>query len=120
LTIFASSYCDKIGALPEDIQSIDIFPFTRSLNVCSGTENNVAALQTDMLRDPNKPLTLNWFRRFIKRWPELCVCTPRSLEVSRAKSTSAQVISSYFDGLQKVIKKYNLEDKSHPIFNVDV
>ena len=70
-------------------------------------------------RDPNKPLTLNWFRRFIKRWPELCVCTPRSLEVSRAKSTSAQVISSYFDGLQKVIKKYNLEDKSHLIFNVD-
>jgi len=69
-------------------------------------------------RDPNKPLTLNWFRRFIKRWPELRVCKPRSLEVSRAKSTSAQVISSYFDGLQKVIKKYNLEDKPHLIFNV--
>ena len=39
--------------------------------------------------------------------------------MSRAKSTSAQVISSYYDGLQKVIKKYNLEDKSHLIFNVD-
>ena len=70
-------------------------------------------------RPQDKPFTLNWFRRFIVRWPELRVLKPRALEQQRAKCTSESVVSSYFVELEHVIKKYNLQDKPHLIFNVD-
>ena len=70
-------------------------------------------------RQSDKPLTLNWYRRFIKKWPELRVLKPRSLEVQRAKCTTADVVDSYFKGLKQTMTKYNLLDKPHLIFNVD-
>jgi hypothetical protein len=70
-------------------------------------------------RQSDTPLTLNWFRRFKKRWPELQVLKPRSLEVQRAKCTTADVVDSYFKGLKQTMTKYNLLDKPHLIFNVN-
>ena len=35
------------------------------------------------------PFTLRWFRTFLKRWPELHVLRPRSLEQCRVQCTSA-------------------------------
>ena len=46
-------------------------------------------------RPQDKPFTLNWFLRFIVRWPELRVLKPRAHE-QRAKCTSESVVSSYF------------------------
>ena len=48
-------------------------------------------------RTVEKPLTLNWFHGFMKRWPELRVVKPKSLEVSRAKSTSDGTVQNYFN-----------------------
>ncbi|XP_041366783.1 uncharacterized protein LOC121381522 [Gigantopelta aegis] len=70
-------------------------------------------------RPQNKPLTLNWFNGFIKRWQEMCVVKPRALEFQRAKTASVFKIEAYFDQLEKVLTKYNLNDKPHLIFNVD-
>ena len=44
---------------------------------------------------------------------------PRSLEVQRAKCTTADVVDSYFKGLKQAMTKYNLLDKPHLMFNVD-
>lgn len=70
-------------------------------------------------RQSDKPLTLNWFRHFIKRWHELRVLKPRSLEVQLAKCTTADVVDSYFKCLKQTMTKYNLLDNPHLIFNVD-
>ena len=65
------------------------------------------------------PFTLRWFRTFLKRWPELRVLKPRSLEQCRAQSASASVVSNYFGELEKILNKYQLKDKPHLIFNID-
>jgi hypothetical protein len=70
-------------------------------------------------RTVEKPLTLNWFHGFMKRWPELRVVKPRSLEVSRAKSTSDATVQNYFNQLEHIIDKYELQNSPHLIFNVD-
>lgn len=71
------------------------------------------------IRPKDKPLTLKWFRGFLKRWPELKVQKPRSLEQSRAKCTSKAKVTEYMDNLKTVLEENNLTDKPHLIFNVD-
>ncbi|MES9884149.1 MAG: hypothetical protein ABW185_25160 [Sedimenticola sp.] len=70
-------------------------------------------------RDRDHPLTLQWYRRFVKRWPTLAVKKPRSLAIARAKATSEENVSNYFVELQKILVKYNLTDKPQYIYNVD-
>jgi hypothetical protein len=71
-------------------------------------------------RTKENPFTLNWFVKFIKRWPELRVLKPRALEVQRAKCTSEAVVSNYFNELENILDiKYNLKTKPHLIYNVD-
>ena len=53
------------------------------------------------------------------RWPELKTQRPRALALSRAKSTSQEVVDSYFDELDTILTKYNLKDKPHCIYNID-
>ena len=65
------------------------------------------------------PFTLNWFNKFIKRWPELRVIKPHGLEQCRAQSASVPVVSKYFVELEKILEKYQLKDKPHLIFNID-
>ena len=70
-------------------------------------------------RTVKQPLTLQWFRKFQRRWPEIRVLKPRALEQCRAKAASADVVDRYFDELQKILQKYDLTNKPHRIFNVD-
>jgi hypothetical protein len=62
---------------------------------------------------------MKWYYNFIKRWPELHAVKPSSLSELRAKSTSPACIKKYFDELGKILKKYDLCDKPHLIYNVD-
>jgi hypothetical protein len=41
------------------------------------------------------------------------------LDLARAKSASEEKTDNYFTVLSEIMKKYNLEDKPHLIFNVD-
>jgi hypothetical protein len=52
-------------------------------------------------------------------WPELRVVKPRSLEVSRTKSASDDIVQNYFNQLEHIIDKYELQNNPHLIFNVD-
>ena len=65
------------------------------------------------------PFTLRWFRTFLKRWPELRVLKPHSLEHCRAQSASASVVTNYLRELENILNKYQLKDKPHLIFNID-
>lgn len=64
-------------------------------------------------------LSSQWFRRFMRRWPELKVVKPQKLNLRRAKATNEEVVDSCFEELEKVLEKYNLKDKPHLIYNID-
>lgn len=77
------------------------------------------AIQLHKRTKQQKPLTLKWFRGFMKRWPDLKVVKPRALEYQRAKSSNPGNVQRYFVELSSILTKYNLFDKPHRIFNVD-
>ncbi|KAL5006411.1 hypothetical protein ScPMuIL_015217, partial [Solemya velum] len=88
------------------------------------TRSEVADIATDFAlalgkRKKDEPLTRNWMDGFLRRWPELRVLRPRSLEIARAKSASEAVVRKYFEELQSIIQKYDLEEQPHLVFNVD-
>ncbi|XP_063401995.1 uncharacterized protein LOC134686219 [Mytilus trossulus] len=88
------------------------------------TRQEVTDLATDFvhtikIKPRSEEFTLRWFEGFIKRWPELRVVKPRSLEILRAKCGSVSNVEKYFASLKEVVLKYNLQDKPHLIFNVD-
>ncbi|XP_041369513.1 uncharacterized protein LOC121383507 [Gigantopelta aegis] len=66
-----------------------------------------------------KTFSLQWFYGFMKRWPELRVQKPRSLEIMRAKATSKDTINKYFDSLEKILDKYDLRNSPESIYNID-
>ena len=70
-------------------------------------------------REPGKPMSDRWFYNFLKRWPELKLVKPSSLEMVRAKNTTPEVISKYFSELENILDKYCLRDKPECIYNVD-
>ena len=71
------------------------------------------------LCDKSHRLSLQWLYNFLRRWPELKVKKPRSLEIARARSATRPAIDSYFTDLGKIIDKYNLKDKPNYIFKID-
>jgi len=70
-------------------------------------------------RTPDKPLSVKWFKGFKRRWPEMRVVKPRSLAQCRARCTSDEAISSYFNNLEVVLRSNGLDDKPECIFNID-
>ncbi|XP_041484938.1 uncharacterized protein LOC121431436 [Lytechinus variegatus] len=64
-------------------------------------------------------LSDTWYRLFRQRWPDLRLVAPSKLQMSRAKSTTAAVLSSYFEELRQVMDRYDLRDKPYHIYNVD-
>jgi hypothetical protein len=71
------------------------------------------------LRDRNHPLTDRWLYQFIRRWPELNIKKPRSLDMARARSATREAIDCYFDALNNIMVKYHLVAKPHLMYNVD-
>ncbi|XP_046350086.2 MFS-type transporter clz9-like [Haliotis rufescens] len=89
------------------------------------TRTDVTAIATDLAvhlgkksRD-EKPLSLQWFYGFLKRWPDLSVKKPRSLEIQRANATSEETVTHYFNELGHIMDKFNLRTCPHRIYNVD-
>ncbi|XP_060602824.1 uncharacterized protein LOC132755901 [Ruditapes philippinarum] len=71
------------------------------------------------LRDRNHPLTDRWLYQFIRRWPELNIKKPRSLDMARARRTTREAIDCNFDALNNIMVKYHLLAKPHLTYNVD-
>lgn len=64
-------------------------------------------------------VTHGWWESFSRRHPELVLRVPAKLSLARAKASDPEVISSYFDMLEKVLEEYELHDKPAQIFNID-
>jgi hypothetical protein len=54
------------------------------------------AVQIGTRRPSDAPFTRGWFEGFIKRWPELKVFRPRSLDLVKANSAFEETIDNYF------------------------
>ena len=71
-------------------------------------------------RKENKPLSNNWLYGFLRRWNDrLSTLNPRKLESNRARCATPEAVSLYFENLQDIISKYNLNNKPHCIYNLD-
>lgn len=70
-------------------------------------------------RDRDHPLSAQWYRNFMSRWPGLKVVKPRGLQIQRAKATSAESVDRYFTELEAILKKYGLLTCPERIYNVD-
>ena len=44
---------------------------------------------------------------------------PRDLEIQRAKATSLDCVTYYYDELNQILTKYDLHDKPERLYNVD-
>ncbi|XP_072168984.1 uncharacterized protein [Diadema setosum] len=91
------------------------------------TKTQVLHLATDMsdelgrrsAKDKGRLFTKTWFRLFLKRWPKLRLKSPSKLDMNRAKGTTKEALSSYFQELERTMEEYNLKDKPDRIYNVD-
>ena len=70
-------------------------------------------------RDKEHPLSFQWYSDFMGRWPELKVIKPRGLEMQRAKATTLDCVTNYYNELNHILTKYDLHDKPERIYNVD-
>ncbi|KAH3720111.1 hypothetical protein DPMN_063004 [Dreissena polymorpha] len=82
------------------------------------TRQECCEIRTDFaielgIRQKHQPLTLKWFRGFIKRWPVLKVKKPRALELARAKCTSKENVAEYMSNLKAVLEDNDLMGKPH-------
>jgi hypothetical protein len=68
------------------------YPYTRP-ELC----NLATEYAVDLgLREKDQPLSLQWYRNFITRWPNLVVKKPRTLAIARAKAASEENVTAYF------------------------
>ena len=70
-------------------------------------------------RDRDHALSFQWYCDFMSCWPELKVLKPRELEMQRAKATTLECITNYYNEMGHILNKYSLNDKPERIFNVD-
>nr|XP_054763565.1 uncharacterized protein LOC129270189 [Lytechinus pictus] len=94
-----------------------IYKGLHSLFLSSDLANNLKRLKH---RPEHKRwLTVNWFKGFLERWPTIRLVKPQSLSMSPAKSSKPQNVRDYYKELERILKKYNLQEKPSQIFNVD-
>ena len=60
-----------------------------------------------------------WFYNFVKRWPDISVVKPSSLETVSARCTKLEVIDKYFSELELSLDKCNLNNKPECITDTD-
>ena len=66
----------------------------------------------------SKALSHNWLYGFLRRWTDrLSSLNPRSLETTRAKGSTPEVINNHYSELESVLLKYGLNDKPQLIYN---
>ncbi|KAJ8028012.1 Pogo transposable element with KRAB domain [Holothuria leucospilota] len=80
---------------------------------------NNTAVFLNLRKETDKPLSVHWFRRFMRRWPDLQLVRPQKLGMRRAAATSEKAVSSYFKELEEIFNKYDLKEKPHLIYNID-
>ena len=65
-----------------------------------------------------KPLSNNWLDSFLRRWSDrLKSINPRSLENTHAKGSTPEVIDKYYQQLDEILIKYDLNSQTECIYN---
>ena len=93
------------------------FPLTPKMTTAYAWAISIKTGKSD--RFPENGPSRNWFTRFRKRHPELCLRKMDNLERTRAECLSPEVISNYFDLLEKTLTENELINKPRQIYNAD-
>ena len=54
------------------------------------------------------PLGQSWIQQFLKRHPHLQTCISRSIEASRIKDVTREVVVNFFNALKACMEKYQI------------
>ena len=60
-----------------------------------------------------------WFYKFMKRCGDLQVAKPHKLAIIRAKTSSRETVTKYYDELNTLMTSNGLHDKPENIYNID-
>ena len=60
-----------------------------------------------------------WFYKFMKRCGDLQVAKPSKLAIIRAKASSRETVTKYYDELNTLMTSNGLHDKPANIYNID-
>ena len=82
----------------------------RQKRICKINDDSVTLVSYD-------PLGQYWIQRFLKRHPELQTTLTRSIEHSRIKYVSEELIKNFFIKLKQLIDKWDIRPEN--IYNHD-
>ena len=71
------------------------------------------------LEEGDVSVTKGWWASFQKRHPQLTLRGAEALSYARAVAEDPEILSSYYDTLEKVLRDNDLLDKPHIIYNCD-
>jgi hypothetical protein len=63
------------------------------------------------------PLGQSWIQQFLKRHPYLQTCISRSIETSRIKEVTKEVVISFYDALKACMEKFQISWEN--VYNMD-
>src|SRR5579859_37208 len=63
------------------------------------------------------PLGKHWVTRFIKRHPQLKTVLGKTIEASRLRETSSEILNKWFDVYEATVKEHNIQPQN--IYNMD-
>ncbi|XP_052771636.1 uncharacterized protein LOC128211197 isoform X1 [Mya arenaria] len=70
-------------------------------------------------KENDPPCAASWYTRFKRRNPDVALAKPQKLSVLRAQCTSEETMNMYHGELEKVMRKYDLENHPEFIWTVD-
>lgn len=69
----------------------------------------------ELVRYP--PIGKQWYKRFKARHPIIDTVVSKSIEISRLKDSSKEVLQAWFDAFQLTVEKYDIKPEN--IYNMD-
>ena len=87
----------------------------------SKSRNQVLAIVQNIVnaKDLNVEISSGWWSRFKKRHPNLTLRTSAPLSIQRLRAQDPDMLSSYFNELEKTLHEYNIFNDPNSIFNCD-
>ncbi|XP_052074492.1 uncharacterized protein LOC127712219 isoform X1 [Mytilus californianus] len=100
------------------LMEMDELGYVHSRQEMANIDTDYAIVLAKKTKD-SPPLSLTWFQKVLRRWPNFKAVSQKTFTVARTKTAFKEIIIKYFDELEKTLLKFDLIDKPHLIYNVD-
>lgn len=115
---------DRIFTSEEEMELVQHIKYMAEIGY-GYTKINIQYMAADFCKSlgkktpPGEKLSNHWFYGLMGRWSSLKLAKPQKLQIARARSASAEVVTKYFRELGGVLRANNLMDAPERIYNID-